>query len=235
MLTARAEHRLVLRHDNADQRLTPLSAEIGLACDKRQRRLEAKLQAMDAAREWLGSTFVFESENPLLERRGLAPVKGRSSLLDLMKRPGVGLSTVESLAMEAGIGEGPLSAASDAMGSPKQAARAQVEIEAVYSGYLKRQEEEADMARRLDDMLIPSILDYGALSGLSFESREKLGRLRPMTIGQASRIPGVRPSDIALLIGYVRGRQRSAPPGLARSASRKEALTKRPAEKRPGN
>ncbi|MCW5940038.1 MAG: tRNA uridine-5-carboxymethylaminomethyl(34) synthesis enzyme MnmG [Fimbriimonadaceae bacterium] len=212
MLTARAEHRLVLRHDNADQRLTPLSAEIGLACESRRRRLEAKLRAMDSAREWLGTTFVFESKNPLLERRGLAPIKGRSTLLELMKRPGVGLETVESLAGEAGLGPGPLVGISDDPGSPEQAARAQVEIEAVYSGYLKRQEEEADMAKRLDDLVIPAGLDYDALPGLSFESREKLGRVRPMTIGQATRIPGVRPSDIALLIGHVRGRLRAASP-----------------------
>jgi tRNA uridine 5-carboxymethylaminomethyl modification enzyme len=213
MLTARAEHRLALRHDNADERLTPLAVKIGLACEGRQRRLERKLKAMDQARDWLSRTRLYERDNHLLAKRGLAPVKGSSTLWDLMKRPGVSLRTVEALAREAGRGEGPLSQAERAPGSPEGGARIQLETEAVYSGYLKRQEEEVESARRLDGLAIPASMDYTALPGISLESREKLGRIRPMTVGQASRIPGVRPTDIALLIGLVSGIGRNADAG----------------------
>ncbi len=207
MLTARAEHRLLLRHDNADLRLTPLAIELGLASTERRARLEEKVKCMAEGMSWLESNYIFEADNALLEARELAPVKGRASLYDLLKRPDVTLELVEGLAAEAGLDPSlglPARAHGDSFGAVGHSVRAQIEIEAVYCGYLKRQEDEAQMARRLDQMPIPSEFDFVGLNGLSNESKEKLARVKPTTVGQAGRIPGVRPSDIALLIGHLR-------------------------------
>ncbi|MCW5936966.1 MAG: tRNA uridine-5-carboxymethylaminomethyl(34) synthesis enzyme MnmG [Fimbriimonadaceae bacterium] len=208
MLTARAEHRLVLRHDNADERLTPLAIELGLASEDRRRRFEEKCATIERAREWLQGTWVFEAENAKLERLELAPVKGRASLFELMRRPDVSFRTIEALAGATGLGESPLTLKEDEpAGSVRRGARERLEIEAVYSGYLARQEEEVLMARRLEDLPIPSTFVFSSLQGLSYETIEKLTAVRPLTIGQAGRIPGVRPSDIALLIGHLRQRK----------------------------
>ncbi len=207
MLTARAEHRLLLRHDNADERLTPLGLELGTACERRRRRFEEKQEAVARGRAFLVRSFVFEAQNPALDRRELAPVKNKQSLLDLLKRPGVTLALIEDLAREVGLDTADLPAAGGDPGATGPTARQRLEIEAVYSGYLRRQEDEADQARRLDETAIPTGFDYDGLKGLSYESREKLGRVRPSTIGQAARIPGVRPADVALLIGHVRSRR----------------------------
>ena len=211
MLTARAEHRLHLRHDNADQRLTPLGREIGLVSDSRWQRFETKMARIESAQNWLSETYFFEVDNLKLERRELAPVKGRASLGDLLKRPNVSLSLIEDLAREVGIdtSEGiPARTTDGSFGSVSHAARSQVEIEAVYFGYLKRQDEEAQMASKLEALKIPYDFDYRSLNGLSFESTEKFDHVRPLTVGQASRIPGVRPSDVALLIGHLRSKPR---------------------------
>lgn len=208
MLTARAEHRLLLRHDNADQRLTPLSADLGLACDRRRARLDQKLSAIERGQDWLRSNFFYEADNALLEGLEMVPVRGKASFQDLLKRPEMTLHVVEGLAKRTGLDADshlPRPAQEPDFGTTEAAARAQIEIAAVYSGYLKRQGEEADLARKLDDMPIPASFTFAGLRGLSYESQEKLDRVRPTTIGQASRIPGVRPSDVALLIGHLRG------------------------------
>lgn len=212
MLTARAEHRLLLRHDNADARLTPLAIELGLATDVRRRRFEEKQSQIQRGRDWLLSTHFFEANNALLTERGLSGVKGRSTLYDLLKRPDMSLEMIHDLAVETGLAPGSnLPSASGDYGSVARTASAQIECEAVYCGYLKRQDEEAVRARQLDAMEIPDSFQFQGLPGLSYESQEKLERVRPTTVGQAGRIPGVRPSDIALLIGHLRGQlQRSA-------------------------
>jgi tRNA uridine 5-carboxymethylaminomethyl modification enzyme len=214
MLTARAEHRLLLRHDNADRRLTPLAIELGLASPLRQHRYEEKCEAIAKGQAWLESTFVFEAQNFLLENRELAPVKGKASLYELLKRPSVSLDLVEDLAEASGLSTAgclPAKARGEDYGAAGPTARAQIDIEAVYCGYLARQEEEADLARRLDSLPIPAQFDYAGMRGLSRESAEKLGRVRPVTVGQASRIPGVRPSDVALLIGFLRAKKPAGP------------------------
>ncbi|MCG9893941.1 MAG: tRNA uridine-5-carboxymethylaminomethyl(34) synthesis enzyme MnmG [Fimbriimonadaceae bacterium] len=205
MLTARAEHRLLLRHDNADLRLTPVGRELGTVSEARWIRFLKKQDQVARAREWLESHHITEPMNGILESRGLAPVKNRASLWLLLTRPGVDWRTVAEMAAEAGIDGAPLGDSA----LDRQAAE-QLQIAAVYDGYLKRQEEEADLARRMEELRIPEGLDLGGLAGLSFESREKLGRARPATVGQASRIPGVRPTDIAILIGHLRASGRRA-------------------------
>jgi tRNA uridine 5-carboxymethylaminomethyl modification enzyme len=206
MLTARAEHRLLLRHDNADQRLTPIAREIGLCSDERWARFEDKMARVQAGMDCLESTQVSSFDNPTLARLGIAPVSDRITLFDLMKRPEVDLDTAALVA----------ESCNRAIQIPvDREVREQVELNAMYDGYIKRQSRLADQARRLDSMRIPAGFEYGSLNGLSFESREKLERVRPLTVGQASRIPGVRPTDVALLIGHLKVRRAVATNGPA--------------------
>jgi tRNA uridine 5-carboxymethylaminomethyl modification enzyme len=203
MLTARAEHRLLLRHDNADQRLTPLAIRLGLATADRRMRLESKLERLASARAALESQMVFEADSRLAEARGAGRIRNRASLWELLKRPELSLADVEEIAAEAGLVGMDLPADSSPGGASAQV-REQLEIAAAYDGYLARQQEEADRIRELEAMPIPRGFDYAGLKGLSFESGEKLARIRPATIGQASRVSGVRPTDVALLIGRLR-------------------------------
>lgn len=214
MLTSRAEHRLVLRHDNADQRLTPTAERLGIACEERLARFEKKLAIMDSAKDWLSSNYFYEANNGLLDTLEIVssanhvPVRGKLSFMDLLKRPEMNLELIEVLATKTGLDCSaaiPSQAQSPDYGALEPVSRAQIEIESIYSGYLKRQDDEVEVARKLDEMQIPASLRFIGLTGISHESQEKLDRVRPTTIGQASRIPGVRPSDIALLIGHLRG------------------------------
>ncbi|MBS1709434.1 MAG: FAD-dependent oxidoreductase, partial [Armatimonadetes bacterium] len=208
MLTARAEHRLLLRHDNADQRLTPLAADLGLATDIRKQRLDAKLDNIAKGLAALEGCGFVPGHNAELERFEIGGVYGRVSAYEMLKRPGVTLEIVEELARRTGQTLKDLPQRTND-GCPANAAREQIEIMAVYDGYLKRQDEEVAAARRLEGLAIPGGFDFSLLDGLSYESKEKLGRVRPLTIGQASRIPGVRPADIALLIGHLQSRPRT--------------------------
>jgi tRNA uridine 5-carboxymethylaminomethyl modification enzyme len=200
MLTARSEHRLLLRHDNADRRLTPIAHKIGLASEERWARLESKEEMISRGITSLRSTSVTPASNHALEAREWPTVNGKVSLYELMRRPEVSLKDVQWLAEDLGLD---LQLPQDAQ------ALEQIELTAVYEGYLQKQERLAAEARKLDSMRIPQELDYETMKGLSYESIEKLGRVRPTTIGQASRVPGVRPADIALLIGHLNARQRS--------------------------
>jgi tRNA uridine 5-carboxymethylaminomethyl modification enzyme len=171
MFTSLAEYRLLLRHDNADRRLTPIGREVGLVADEAWRRFQEKDRQIRAAREVLGRV-----------RRG-----GRL-LVDLLRRPEV---TWQTLAAEvpdlAGLGI-------------RAEAAEQVEIEAKYAGYLLRQETQIERARRMEDRPIPADLDYAAVTHLRTEAREKLAGIRPRSLGQAGRIPGVGPGDLAVLM-----------------------------------
>jgi tRNA uridine 5-carboxymethylaminomethyl modification enzyme len=207
MLTARAEHRLFLRHDNADQRLTPLAIKIGLASPERQNRFDKKLALLERTKSELNQTYIFEVENPKLEKLEVGPIKNKTSLFDLLKRPNMSLkhleTTLNHLQIESPILQELTPATHQRLAHE---IREQIEILAIYDGYLKRQQEEINAAEKLENLIIPSTFDYSKLKGLSFESTEKLTRVQPATIGQAGRIPGVRPSDIALLIGHLRQR-----------------------------
>ncbi|MFM9872100.1 MAG: tRNA uridine-5-carboxymethylaminomethyl(34) synthesis enzyme MnmG [Fimbriimonadaceae bacterium] len=207
MLTARAEHRLFLRHDNADQRLTPLAIEIGLASPERQIRYDKKLALLERTKSELNETYIFEVENPQLEKLEVGLIKNKASLFDLLKRPNMSLKHLETTLNHLHI-ESPILAELTVENHQRlaQEIREQIEILAIYDGYLKRQQEEINVAERLENLVIPSTFEYTKLKGLSFESTEKLTRVQPATIGQAGRIPGVRPSDIALLIGHLRHR-----------------------------
>lgn len=197
MLTARAEHRLLLRHDNADQRLTPVAHQIGLCSDERWVRFQDKMHRVDAGLASLGAVTVSPADLAVLESDGQAPVDTKVTLFELMKRPSFNLADAERLA---GILGSSLDLPTD------REAREQLELAGKYDGYIQLQQRVADKARRLDDLRIPLDFDFVGMKALSYESKEKLNRVRPTTIGQASRVPGVRPSDIALIIGYLRAR-----------------------------
>lgn len=214
MLTARAEHRLLLRHDNADQRLTPIARAIGLCSEERWARFQTKMDRIQESESFLRSESISSKNNGLLEEMGHPPVLNRVSLFEMMKRPKFGLSDARELCDKLDI-EWNVDDCQSGLGLE---VRDQIELAAKYDGYLQIQERVVAKQRKLDDVSIPGSFDYQAAKGLSYESIEKLSRVRPSTLGQASRIPGMRPSDILLLVGLL-GRSRSS---LRRTESKPE-------------
>lgn len=204
MLTARAEHRLLLRHDNADQRLTPISQELGICTNERWERFRRKQALIAEGLEHLQMSFVHPGHAETLDRLEFAPVRNRTSLFELMKRPEVDLTDVRRLVSHIPGLEGSLPEFFDSSTALEREAVQQIELAAKYDGYIQLQERQADRQRKLDEMRIPNEFEYRSLKGLSYETIDKLSRVRPTTIGQASRVPGVRPSDVALLIGHLR-------------------------------
>lgn len=198
MLTSRAEHRLVLRHDNADERLTPIAREFGLCSDERWSRFHAKQEAIRRTRDALVSVAVHPHHAPQLEAEGFAPVSQSTSLFALLQRPGVGLERLAAVAVRLGA----------RLDLPQDASvREQIELAGKYAGYIDLQRRSIEAIRRLADMPIPKTLRFEELIGLSIEGREKLRSARPRNVAEASRVSGVRPSDVALLIGHLRGRR----------------------------
>jgi len=201
MLTARSEHRLVLRSDNADARLTPLSIEIGLCGEERKTKFELKQEAIKHDRDQLSRIELNGIDHQLLAEFGQVTVDRTTTLFDFLRRPGMDLNQAEQIASRLGF---PLALSKDAK------VREQVQLAGLYSGYLERQEKLVADSSKLDGMKIPAHFDYEAIRSLSHESREKLMARRPESVGQASRIPGVRMSDIYLLVGTVRENQRKS-------------------------
>jgi tRNA uridine 5-carboxymethylaminomethyl modification enzyme len=193
MFTSRAEYRLLLREDNADLRLTEQGRKLGLVDDSRWRRFEQKREAMALESARLAATFVHPGtpEAARLEAKLGKALSREYSLADLLKRPELGYDDVAGL-----------------KGEPTGDAQAaeQVQIQAKYAGYIERQQEDIDRLRRYEHTLLPQDLDYGAVDGLSNEVRQKLGDARPQTLARASRIPGVTPAAISLLLIYLKKR-----------------------------
>lgn len=204
MLTARAEHRLLLRHDNADQRLTPISHDLGICTNERWTRFMSKKAMINEGLEHLTLAFIHPGHAEALDELEFSPVKNRTSLFEMMRRPEVNLTDIRRLAGRVPGLEGALPPFFDAPTPLEAEAIEQIELAAKYDGYIQLQERQADRQRKLDDMRIPTTFEYQSLKGLSYETIDKLSRIKPATIGQASRVPGVRPSDVALLIGHLR-------------------------------
>ena len=197
MLTARAEHRLLLRHDNADRRLTAQSREIGLCSDERWERYCRKEEEIACGLKALENAYIMPAHTDQLTTVGISPIASKESLFEILKRPEIDLPTALQLAAACNV---------EFEISEDKSVREQIELAAIYDGYLQQQERLVRKARKLDDLKIPSAFDIESMKGLSHESREKLLRVKPTTVGQASRIPGVRASDIALLIGHLKHR-----------------------------
>ncbi len=193
MFTSRAEYRLSLREDNADARLTEIGRRLGLVDDTRWERFQAKQSAVARETERLKSTWV----NPsiLAAERAQAvlgkPIEREHNLFELLRRPEVRYADL--LALPGG-----------SPGLEDAQARAQVEIAAKYAGYMARQQEEVERQRALEDQPLPHDFDYMALAGLSIEVRQKLEAARPVTLGQAARVPGVTPAAVSVLMVHLK-------------------------------
>ncbi|MDW8052580.1 MAG: tRNA uridine-5-carboxymethylaminomethyl(34) synthesis enzyme MnmG [Armatimonadota bacterium] len=193
MLTGRAEYRLHLRHDNADERLTPIGRQVGLVCEERWRRFRERQARLSAELETLQRLELSGKDNARLQALGGTPVHARISALEYLRRPEASYAMLQQLFP-------------DALKAPAEIAE-RVEIIAKYDVYLRKQQQQIEQMRKVEHWLIPEDIDYNALTAISKESREKLSRVRPRTVGQAARIPGIRPADIACLMVYLRSRQ----------------------------
>lgn len=195
MFTSRAEYRTLLRQDNADLRLTPRSYEIGLAGKERMRRVEEKESKSSAFIDFFRNTsFKPEEVNPILESLNSAPVRQPDKMFKVFARPKVTMAHMLRLEEVSGF------VSEHALG---REVLEQAEIQVKYSGYIDKEKLNADKLQRLENIKIPENFDYSKLKSLSFEAREKLGHIRPATISQASRISGVSPSDISVLLVYL--------------------------------
>jgi tRNA uridine 5-carboxymethylaminomethyl modification enzyme len=185
MFTSRAEYRLLLREDNADQRLSPLGRDVGLLTADRWQRYSAKMADMKRGYERLNTVRVAPGNREVLERLKLHDLKNGASLAELLRRPEIVLRDLLFL--------------DDELSTLSAEVCSELETEIKYAGYIKRQREQVERFRRLEGLAIPEDFDYDAVNGLSAEVREKLQRVCPRTIGQAGRIPGVTPAAIAIL------------------------------------
>jgi len=215
MFTSRAEHRLLLREDNADLRLTPTGRELGLVDAERWTLFEAKRRRSDLEVERLKARRLQPADLPApwAQRVLGAPLARDTSAFELLKRPGV---TYEALLEIVGAAaewapvagaEGGAAGGEDALDDrlPAQV-RAQVEVRAKYAGYIERQYDDIERARGNEETALPPDLDYTRLSGLSHEVRQKLLEVRPATVGQAGRIPGVTPAAVSILLVHLKKR-----------------------------
>jgi tRNA uridine 5-carboxymethylaminomethyl modification enzyme len=206
MFTSRAEHRLLLREDNADLRLTPLGRALGLVDEERWRLFEAKQRLSDLEVARLESVRVHPSDVPdeWAQRVLQGPLTRDASAFELLRRPEVGY---EALLEVAGAPEWMRGEEDDRL--PAQI-RAQVEVRAKYAGYIERQEDEIERQRRNEETPLPDDLDYTQVAGLSHEVRQKLAEARPATIGLAGRLPGITPAAVSILLVHLKKRSHGA-------------------------
>ncbi|MGB3454151.1 MAG: tRNA uridine-5-carboxymethylaminomethyl(34) synthesis enzyme MnmG [Moheibacter sp.] len=195
MFTSRAEYRILLRQDNADERLTPLSHAIGLATDERLKKMETKQKKTETLVSFFRENSIQPEEiNPAIEEREGTPLKQSSKMDSVLKRPEVHLSDflkldrVKEIVKENEINKDDLE---------------QVEIQLKYEGYIQKEKDNADKLKRLENLKIPKNFDYSQLKSITIEARQKLEKLRPETIAHASRISGVSPADISILLIYM--------------------------------
>jgi tRNA uridine 5-carboxymethylaminomethyl modification enzyme len=204
MFTSRAEYRLSLREDNADLRLTPAGRELQLVDDERWSFFERKRAAVDGEVARLEKAVVHPADvdAALLAKLG-APLSREAHALDLLRRPELAYDDLNAAAPGVAgewLSDGRLS----------EQVKLQVEVQAKYSGYLKRQNDEIERHQRYEELRLPADMDYGSVGGLSNEARQRLGDVRPETLGQAARIPGLTPAAVSLLLVHLKKRDRAA-------------------------
>ena len=195
MFTSRAEYRTLLRQDNADIRLTPKGYELGIASEKRLRRMEEKLSKAEAFVGFFKTQSVKPEEaNPVLESKDSAPIRQSDKMFKIFSRPNIGIEDVRKFeAVESYIQSNNLDTE----------VIEQAEIQVKYSGYITKEKNNADKLIRLEYVKIPSGFDYSQIKSMSYEAREKLKKIQPTTVAQASRISGVSPNDISVLLVYM--------------------------------
>ena len=195
MFTSRAEYRTLLRQDNADARLTPKGFELGLASKERLKRMEDKHSKSDAFVQFFKETSVTPKEvNPILESRSSAPVKQQDKMYKLFARPNITMSDMgKILSVNSYLEQHNLD----------REVLEQTEIQVKYAGYINKEKLNADKLSRLENIKIPDNFNYSVLQSMSLEAREKLNKIQPITISQASRVSGVSPSDISVLLVFL--------------------------------
>lgn len=191
LLTSRAEYRLLLRHDNADLRLTEIGYEVGLISEERYERFLRKKEAIEKELDRFKNTIVKPTEalQKMLQEKNSSPMKEAVSAAHLLKRPELHYEDVAQFVPP----EEPL--------SPE--VKEQVEIQIKYEGYIKKQMEQVERMKKMEEKRIPEDIDYHQLTGLATEARYQLSKVRPLSVGQASRVSGVNPSDISILLVYL--------------------------------
>ncbi len=227
MFTSRAEYRLTLREDNADERLTPTGRKLGLVDDRRMRAFEAKQRAVTAEQARLAGILVRPGDLTAADRKFLGDSLGESlarecRASELLRRPGLDYESVSALSMVGGFDaaalglEGPDPEGLDP--EEYEQVRLKLDVEAKYSGYVERQEREIARQARQETLRLPEDIVYAEVDGLSNEARQRLESIRPVTLGQASRLEGVTPSAVSLLLIHLK--RRSAMPRKAAGAGR---------------
>src|SRR5579863_2801025 len=210
MFTSRAEYRLSLREDNADLRLTAQGRSLGLVDDSRWELFARKSAAVADEVSRLAAAVVHPADvDPGLLAKLRSPLAREAHALDLLRRPEVGYDDL-SLAAPAADTAAPADAAWRGDERLAEQVKLQIEVQAKYSGYLKRQRDEIERHQRHEELRLPRNIDYGEVSGLSNEARQRLRDVRPETLGQAARIPGLTPAAVSLLLVHLKKRDRAA-------------------------
>ena len=195
IMTSRAEYRLLLRQDNADQRLTPLGRRVGLVKDDRWERFTKKQAAIQQAMEYLKKNSINPTQEikEKLREAGIEPIRNATSFYELLRRPDVDYAKLQE---------------SFNLPDLEPEVRQQVEISITYEGYIKKQLEQVEHMEKLEEKLLPEDIDYQQVPSLRDEGREKLAKIRPRSVGQASRISGVSPADISVLLVWLEQQRR---------------------------
>ncbi|WP_405103900.1 tRNA uridine-5-carboxymethylaminomethyl(34) synthesis enzyme MnmG [Oceanobacillus sp. FSL H7-0719] len=190
LLTSRAEYRLLLRHDNADMRLTEIGYNIGLISEERyQKLLDKRMQVADEKKRLNKIVIKPDQVNHLLEEINSTPLKEAMKAYDLLKRPEISYDFIDQVI--------------ETNEALNEEMREQVGIQVKYEGYIKKANEQVDRMAKMEDKKVPEDIDYDQINGLASEAKEKLKKIRPLSVGQASRISGVNPADVSILLIYI--------------------------------